>query len=104
MEFSGSFLYDSFDNSTDFLGNTTTFSNNVTNLSQVGFVFPMPTSQGSLVFGLGFNQSKNFNKALEFDGFNSTNTSMIQSLLGFGDISVRIIFNGYLGNANSYKR
>lgn len=97
MEFSGSFLYDSFDNSTDFLGNSTTFSNNVTNLSQVGFVFPMPTSQGSLVFGLGFNQSKNFNKALEFDGFNSTNTSMIQSLLGFGDISYELFLTDTSG-------
>ncbi len=98
MEFSGSFLYNSFDNSTDFLGNTNNFSNSTTNLSQVGFVFPMPTARGSLVFSLGYNQSKNFNSALEFDGFNSTSTSMIQSLLGRNDIAYELYLTDTTGN------
>ena len=90
LEFSGSFLYNSFDNNTNFFNNDINNNSTATNLTQVGFVFPMPTYQGSLVFGLGFNQSKNFNSAMEFNGFNSGNSSMIQSLLGKGDISYKL--------------
>lgn len=97
LEFSGSFIYNSLDNNTDFFGTQSDFTNNSTNLSQVGFVFPMPTAQGSLVFGLGFNQSKNFNSAVKFDGFNDGNTSMIQSLLGFGDVSYQLYLTDTTG-------
>lgn len=96
-EFSGSFLYNSFENSTEFFDSKTDFSNSTTNLSQAGLVLPMPTVQGSLVFGFGFNQSKNFNSAMEFNGFNSGNTSMIQSLLGFGDISYELYLTDTTG-------
>lgn len=97
FEFSGSLLYDSFENNADFFGNTSQYSNSTTNLSQVGFVFPMPTRRGSLVFSLGYNQSKNFNSALKFDGFNSGNTSMIQSLLGKRDISYQLYLTDTTG-------
>lgn len=97
FEFSGSLLYNSFDNNADFFNTSTDYSNSTTNLSQVGFVFPMPTSRGSLVFSLGFNQSKNFNSALKFDAFNNGSTSMIQSLLGEGDISYQLYLTDTTG-------
>ena len=103
FEFSGSLLYNSFENSTDFFGNTSDYSNSNTDLSQVGFVFPMPTSRGSLVFSLGFNQSKNFNSALKFDGFNNGSTSMIQSLLGKGDISYQLYLTDTTGTQTPIK-
>ena len=40
-----------------------------------------------MVFALGYNRIKNFNSAMKFNGFNSGNTSMIQHLLGYDDIS-----------------
>ena len=97
LEFSGSILYNSFENNADFFGNQVISKNNNTSLSQFGFVFPMPTSQGSLVFALGFNQKKSFNSAIEFDGFNNSNTSMIQSLLGKGDISYQLYLTDTTG-------
>ncbi|MFC2102912.1 OmpP1/FadL family transporter [Bacteroidota bacterium] len=71
-----------FDNSATFFGNNTGSSNNSIKLSQFGFVFPVPTIQGSLVFSLGYNRLKDFNSVVEFDGFNSSNTSMIQNITG----------------------
>ncbi|MGD8306450.1 MAG: outer membrane protein transport protein [Ignavibacteria bacterium] len=71
-----------FDNSTTFLRNSISSSKNDIKLSQFGFVFPVPTVRGSLVFSLGYNQVKNFNSVVEFDGFNNGNTSMIQHLTG----------------------
>jgi len=97
FEFSGSILYNSYDNSTDFFGNKSNYSNSTTNLSQAGFVFPMPTRRGSLVFSLGFNQSKDFNSALKFNGFNGGSTSMIQSLLGKPDISYQLYLTDTTG-------
>jgi long-subunit fatty acid transport protein len=72
----------SFNNSTSFLGNNSNTSRNNIYLSQFGFVFPVPTIQGSLVFSLGYNKLKDFNSIVEFDGFNNDNTSMIQYITG----------------------
>lgn len=85
FEFSGSLEYDSFNNDVTFFDNLTSYSNSATNLNQFGFVFPMPTTRGSLVFALGFNQTKSFNSAVQFDGFNNTNTSLIQEMASQND-------------------
>ena len=58
-----------FDNTTGFLGSNSNSSKNNINLNQFGFVFPVPTLKGSLVFSLGYNQIKDFNSIVEFDGF-----------------------------------
>jgi len=72
----------SFDNTASFLNSSTNSLQNTVNLNQVGFVFPVPTAKGSLVFALGYNRVKEFNSLTEFDGFNSGNTSMIQFVTG----------------------
>ena len=71
-----------FYNNTTFFGNTTDANQTSVDLNQFGIAYPVPTIQGSLVFAIGYNQTKNFNRILEFDGFNSGNTSMIQEVTG----------------------
>jgi long-subunit fatty acid transport protein len=80
LQFNGSINYNSLGNNTTFLGNQVNYSSTSTNLDQFGFVFPVPTAQGSLVFSLGYSQLVDFNRSMKFDGYNSGNTSMIQSL------------------------
>lgn len=81
MEFMTGLDYFNFENNTTFFGKGSTYSNSSTQLNQLNFVFPFPTMRGSLVFALGYNQTHNFTSALKFDGYNSGNTSMIQTLL-----------------------
>jgi len=87
MEFQGGLNYQTIDNNTKFFGNETAFSNSTVRLNDLGFVFPFPVIRGSLVFAFGYNMNNNFNNALSFEGYNPGNTSMIQALLGKGDVS-----------------
>ena len=80
LELSGGLEYSSFKNDVNFMNSSSSFDNSSTNLNRISFAFPFPTMQGSLVFGLSYNKTKEFNSGLKFDGFNSGNTSMIQSL------------------------
>lgn len=86
MEFTAGLSSNSLDNNSTFFNNTNEYTNSSTDLNQIGFVFPFPTRRGSLVFAAGFNQTTNFNNALQFNGFNNRNNSMVQALLGYQDI------------------
>ena len=88
--FSGGLNYKSLDNKATFFNNLSDYSSSETSLNQFGFVFPLPTAQGSAVLAFGYNRTKDFNKALKFDGFNDGYNSMIQSLLGYNDISYNL--------------
>ncbi|GJQ63259.1 MAG: transporter [Melioribacteraceae bacterium] len=85
MEFAGSINYNSFSNTTNFFNSSTSESNSSTDLGQVGFVFPLPTMRGSMVFAAGFSRSKSFNSVMSFNGFNGGSTSKIEHLVGFND-------------------
>ena len=52
IEFSGGLSYVNFKNSAEFFNSQTNYSNSSTNFSRINFAFPVPTTQGSLVFGL----------------------------------------------------
>ena len=80
LELSGGIEYSSFKNDVNFMNSSSSFDNSSTNLNRISFAFPFPTMKGSLVFGLSYNKTKEFNGGLKFDGFNSGNTSMIQNL------------------------
>ncbi|MEI7810893.1 MAG: outer membrane protein transport protein [Ignavibacteria bacterium] len=94
MEFAGGMFYSKFNNSTSLSGSgadysggvKTNYSNSTTKLDNLSFAFPFPTLRGSLVFAIGYNKDKDFNGAVNFNGYNSGNTSMIQSLLGPRDL------------------
>jgi hypothetical protein len=85
MEFSGGLDYSNFSNDATLNSNGTQIgqsSNNTassTSLDRVSFAFPFPTVRGSLVFGLSYQTTKDFNGALSFNGFNRS-SSFIQNL------------------------
>ncbi len=72
----------SLNNQTTFLNNATGINKASVSFNQFGLVYPMPTTKGSWVFALGYNNTKDFNRTMEFDAFNSAGNSMIQTLTG----------------------
>jgi len=84
-EFSGALSYNSFNNSTTFFNKEVDYSNSNTKLNEFGFAIPMPTRRGSLVFAFGYNQLKDFNYTMKFDGYNPNNNSLIQNLTDYND-------------------
>lgn len=96
LEFTGGISHSNFDNEVEFLGSNTNYSNSATRLNRLSFAFPFPTLRGSLVFGLSYHTVKDFTGAMKFDGFNSSNTSLIQDLL-----DTDIPFDLYLTDINN---
>jgi long-subunit fatty acid transport protein len=80
MEFSGGLGFSSFNNDVTLFNNTIDDNSTNTKLDRISFTFPFPTVRGSLVFGLSYHKSKDFNQTMKFDGFNSNNHSRIQFL------------------------
>ncbi len=100
LEFTGGIVNTSYKNDASFLGVTTNGKNSGTALDNLGFVFPFPTVQGSLVFALGYNRVTDFTSALSFNGFNDK-SSIIQSLDTTFD-KYDLPFQTYLRNSNGY--
>lgn len=81
-ELSGGMGFNSFNNNTTFFGASSNANKTSVNFNQFGLVYPIPTIQGSWVVAMGYNRVKDFNRIMEFDGFNPGNNSMIQTLTG----------------------
>lgn len=96
LEFSGGLEYVNFDNNTTFMNQQTDYSTSSTDLDRLSFAFPIPTLRGSLVFGISFHTTKDLTGAVSFNGFNNSNTSMIQNLL-----DTDIPFDLYLTDDNN---
>jgi long-subunit fatty acid transport protein len=79
LEFTGGIVNSSYKNDASFIGVTTNGKSSGTALDNLGFVFPFPTVQGSLVFALGYNRVTDFTSALSFNGFNDK-SSILPSL------------------------
>ncbi len=77
-----SFNSNKMENKSTFFNNNITAGRNNSNFNQFSLIMPLPTKRGSAVLGFGYNQLKDFNAKLEFDGYNPGNTSMIQTLNG----------------------
>ena len=71
IELSGGLSYLSFKNDAEFFKTTTNYSNSNTNLNRISFAFPVPTTRGSLVFGLTYHNTTDLTGALKFDGTNN---------------------------------
>ncbi len=96
LEFSGGLEYVDFGNKTTFMNEQTDYSTSSTDMDRLSFAFPIPTLRGSLVFGISFHTTKDLTGAVSFDGFNNSNTSMIQNLL-----DTDIPFDLYLTDDNN---
>ncbi|MCB9247362.1 MAG: outer membrane protein transport protein [Ignavibacteriales bacterium] len=80
-----SFGTNSFTNSSNFFNTTTMADKSDNSTNQFSLVLPLPTRKGNAVLAFGYNQSRDFNSTLKFDGFNPNNNSMIQDLTDFND-------------------
>lgn len=66
--------YKSIQENATFLGNTRSQTDSQTNLSNIGFIYSFPTTQGSLVVGAGYNQHSAANRTMSFNGRNERST------------------------------
>lgn len=69
-EFYGEVSHLNFQNEASFAGNLTEDTGNFTHLRSLGYAFPIPTTRGSFVLGIGYNRVKDFDQNLLFSGFN----------------------------------
>ncbi len=74
IEYSGGLSFNNFSNTTGFLSNSSSDSKTTTAIGEVGFIFPLPTARGSMVFGFGYSKIKDFNYTTSFKGFNPNST------------------------------
>ncbi len=86
-------------NNATYLGNQSSLSSSETSVSNVGLVYPFPTTRGSFVIAFGFNRGPDFNSALSVGGFNP-NSSIIPSLYYPGDTLADIPYMVYLEDVN----
>ncbi|MBN1999619.1 hypothetical protein JW935_18845 [candidate division KSB1 bacterium] len=71
MELNVGFAHNKMGNEAVFLGNTSNSSHSFTRLNSIGFTYPVPTYQGSLVLGLAYNKVRDFDEIIEIEGFNT---------------------------------
>ncbi len=77
--------FNSFKNDANFFNNNSSQNLGSTKWNHVGFIAPFPTTRGSFSLAFGYNQLKDFNRTLNFNGFNPNNSSMIQDLAYYND-------------------
>ena len=109
IEVSGGLGYLDYHNSTTLLGNQTEDNTTNTTFNRFSVALPFPTYKGSLVFAFSYHNSKDLTSVMKFNGFNSGNTSKIQSLLDtdipydlfLTDENYNTIINGNLNQSGS---
>ncbi|MBM4159709.1 MAG: hypothetical protein FJ217_01280 [Ignavibacteria bacterium] len=79
FEFSVGLTNSNFGNDLTFYGITTKSDNSVTNLNNIGLVYPVPTKRGSLSFAFGFARVANYSSTASFNGFNPY-SSLVEAL------------------------
>lgn len=87
-------------NKSSFFGTTSDASASATAMDNVGFVFPFPTVQGSLVVSFGYHRIADYALSTTFDGFNDR-SSIIASLYD-ASAGYDIPYNVYLTNSAGY--
>jgi long-subunit fatty acid transport protein len=71
---------DSYNNDLSYFGTTTRGNTSSTSLSHVGFVYPLPTSRGSLTFAFGYGRSADYTTIQSAVGMNPS-SSVTESLI-----------------------
>ena len=72
--------FNAFRNTTTLFGTETRFGTDNTTLSQFGLAFPFTVQERNLVVALGYNQGRDFNRTLKYEGFNTSSQSLIGEL------------------------
>lgn len=83
-------------NTTTYLSNEVPSLKTQTNLSQFGLVYPIKSDSSGRTFALslGYNQTKDFNRIVEFEGYNA-NGSFVNDLVVDGKNIARNLLLGY---------
>jgi long-subunit fatty acid transport protein len=79
FEFSAGLSNAGYNNDATFFGAMNNANIRVTNLNNLGLVYPVPTSRGSLSFAFGFARVANYSTSATFKGFNP-GSSIVESL------------------------
>jgi hypothetical protein len=96
LEFSGGFDFSKYNNNATLtnngnsLGGVTSDNSNSTRLDRLSFAFPYPTAQGSLVFGLSYQNTKDFNSTLSFNGYNPSSSFISYLAANQADITAKL--------------
>ncbi len=77
MELTGSYNSLSYENNTSYYNSPFSDKTNFSNLNSIGFVFPVPTYRGSMVFAFGYNRIANYNSNFIIQGFNSSSDDSV---------------------------
>ena len=87
-------------NDATFFSTKTNSSTTASSLDNIGFVFPFPTVQGSLVFAFGYNRIADYASTVKFEGFNAQ-SSIIPTLYD-SDAEFDVPYKTYLTNTAGY--
>ncbi len=82
------------DNAT-YLGNNSSLSSSQTDVSDLGLVYPFPTTRGSFAIALGYSHGPDYNSALSVGGLNP-NSSIVPSLYYGPDTNSDISYMTFL--------
>ena len=106
LEFSGGLDFQRYNNNATLtsngtpLGGATTDNSNSTRLDRLSFAFPFPTVQGSLVFGISYQNTKDFNSVLSFNGFNPNSSYIGYLAANQPSITTNLHLSSPVYNAN----
>jgi len=86
-----------YNNEAVFLQDTILGQRTQTTLSEAGMIIPLSndTTDHNFVISLGYNRTKDFNRTLQFSGFNSSNSSLIEDLTSVNSYLVRDLLLSY---------
>lgn len=86
-----------YNNDAAFLQDTILGQRTETILSEAGMIIPLSsdTATNNFVISLGYDRTKDFNSTLQFGGFNSANTSLIQDLTSVNSYLTRDLLLSY---------
>ncbi|MCW8805104.1 MAG: hypothetical protein OQK56_01480 [Ignavibacteriaceae bacterium] len=86
-----------YNNEAAFLQDTILGQRTETILSEAGMIIPLSndTSDHNFVISLGYDKTKDFNSTLQFGGFNSNNTSLIEDLTSVNSYLTRDLLLSY---------
>lgn len=90
-----------------YIGERSSFSDNQTGLTHIGFNYKAPTAVGSLVFGGGYIQTADYNTAFTVDAYNDLTSRTYQFLTDYtGDIAYNTFaiddYNGFFESVFEY--
>jgi long-subunit fatty acid transport protein len=104
-EFSFGLTYHNNKDNSTFFNTQEMYTASSTNLNSLGFVYKIPTQQGSMVLAFGFDRPNNFFSGMSFTGFNP-GSSIIQSYARNGafypsDLSNNLAYQLYLADIDT---